>query len=95
MKFVLNAQNQELYKYLYRNDVCGALLADLSKAFDCLPDFLLIAKLHAYGFDKNPTENSIGYLIRQKQKIKINKMFNNWENIQQWTTRPNTGSATL
>ena len=50
-----------------------------------MPDFLLIAKLHAYGFDKNPTENSIGYLIRQKQKIKINKMFNNWENIQQWT----------
>ena len=29
----------------------GALVADLSKAFDCLHHELLIAKVDAYGFD--------------------------------------------
>ena len=28
----------------------GALLTDLSNAFDCLPNELLIVKLHAYDF---------------------------------------------
>ena len=30
----------------------GALMNDLSKAFDCLSQELLIAKLDAYSFDK-------------------------------------------
>ena len=33
------------------NKVCAAVLNDLSKAYDCLFHDLLIAKLHAFGFD--------------------------------------------
>ena len=68
-------------KYLDSNGECGALLTDLSKAFDCLPHSLLIAKLHAYGFDKTSTEYLKDYLSHRKQKIKINKTFSNWRNI--------------
>ena len=37
-------------------------MMDLSKAFDCLPHDLLIAKLAAYGFDHNAIELINSYL---------------------------------
>ena len=68
-------------KCLNSNGACGVLLANLSKSFDCLPHSLLIAKRHAYGFDKTSTEYLKDYLSHWKQKLKINETFSNWTNI--------------
>ena len=46
----LLAMLEKWKKVVDTKKVLGALLADLSKAFDCLPDDLIIAKLSAYGF---------------------------------------------
>ena len=45
------AMIKECLKFLDIGGHAGALLTDLSKAFDCIGQKLLIAKLHAYVFD--------------------------------------------
>ena len=57
-------------KCLDSNGACGALLTDLSKAFDCFSHSLLIAKLDAYGFGKTSTEYLKDYMSHRKQKDK-------------------------
>ena len=61
-----------------KKKICGALLTDLSKAFDCLPHDLLIAKLHAYGFEKSSFELVNSYLSDGKQRIKIENTYSAW-----------------
>ena len=45
---------------------------DLSKAFDCIPHDLLVAKLHAYGLSEDTVTFIYLYLKRRKQGVKIN-----------------------
>ena len=61
--------------------IAGALLTDLSKAFDCLNHDLLIAKIHAYGFDKLSFHHIYSYLSGRKQRTKVNSSFSKWINI--------------
>ena len=68
-------------KALDERNLAGALLTDLSKAFDCLNHELLIAKLEAYGFDDTSLEFIYSYLLDRKQRTKINNSFSTWSDI--------------
>ena len=57
---------------LDNNKWVGSVLMDLSKAFDCVPHDLLIAKMHAYGFDYDTLVLFLSYLKNRKQGVKVN-----------------------
>ena len=61
----------------------GALLMDLSKAFDTLDHELLIAKLSAYGFNNESLKLIRSYLTNRWQRTKINKSFSKWTELLQ------------
>ena len=61
--------------------VFGALLTDLSKAFDCLSHDFLIAKLNAYGFSMTALRLVQNYLSNCMQTTKINPEYSSWGEI--------------
>ena len=57
----------EEWKSKLDNDfLVGSVFMDLSKAFDSIPHELIIAKLHAYGFDENALVLIHSYLKKAK-----------------------------
>ena len=59
----------------------GVVLMDLSKTFDTINQELLLAKLNAYGFDKNSLETMRNYLSNCWQRTKINATFSSWSEL--------------
>ena len=55
-------------------------MTDLCKAFDTNHP-LLLAKLHGYGFSKQPSAINCSYLSNRKQRIKINIVFSSWKDL--------------
>ena len=68
-------------KSLDNKGLAGAVLMDLSKAFDTINHELLIAKLSAYGFDKSALAILLDYLSDRWQRTKIDTSFSNWSEL--------------
>ena len=68
-------------KAIDKGEMFGALLTDLSKAFDCISHELLIAKLHAYGLGLDSVRYIFDYLNNRKQRTKINQNYSSWSDI--------------
>ena len=62
------------------NLVCS-VATDLSKAFDCMPHGLLIAKLHAYGFSNSACDFVVSYLSNRMQRVKTMGAKSEWTTI--------------
>ena len=60
---------EEWREKLDKNFVVGAVLMDLSKAFDCISHDLIIAKLAAYGIERKTLRLIYSYLKGRKQCV--------------------------
>ena len=72
---------EEWIKNLDDNLVVGALLTDLFKAFDCIPQDLLIAKLAAYDLSEEALMYILSCLSNSMQCVRINDTYSESENI--------------
>ena len=54
---------------------------DLSKAYECLPHDLLIAKLVAYGFEDSATSLISDYISKRYQRVKKGSVFSSYLEI--------------
>ena len=72
---------QKWQEELDSSRIVGTVLMDLSKAYDCLPHDLIIAKLEAYGLDTNSLRFIFDYLSSRKQRTKIRSAYSNWSKV--------------
>ena len=69
---------RESREYLDKDFVIGA---DLSKAFDCIPHDILIAKLEAYGLGEKALSYIYSYLTNRNHCVRINDKKSNFQKI--------------
>ena len=80
-QYALLAMIEKWKMSLDNNGLAGGILMDLSKAFDTINHQLLIAKLYAYGFNKDALELISNYLSDRWQRTKINTSFSSWSEV--------------
>ena len=72
---------EKLKRSLDSQGIGAALLIDLSKTFDCLNHNLMIAKLHAHGFDESSLKFISSYLVGRNQRTRIGNSYSSWTDI--------------
>ena len=81
MQYALIAVIEKMKRSLDSHGYSEALCINLSKAFDTMNHDLLIAKLHAYGFDKVSLKLIQSYLSQRWHRTKINTSFSTWKEL--------------
>ena len=80
-QYALLSMIEKWKKSLDNRGLAGGILMDLSKAFDTIDHESLIAKLHAYGFNKSALELIHNYLTNRWHRTKINLSFSPWAEL--------------
>ena len=78
-------------KALDTHEYVAAILMDLSKAFDCLPDDVLLAKLQAYGVSPDAFALTDGYFSDRSQQIRMGSYVSGWKKVRP-SVRPSVQS---
>ena len=65
-------------KALDNHESVAAILMGLSKAFDCLPHGLLIAKLRAYGLSEEAVELLESFPSDRSQQVRLGTFTSTW-----------------
>ncbi len=66
---------------LDENKFVGTVLMDISKAFDCIPHGLIIAKIKAYTLNNHACESMASYLSDRYQRVKIANQKSYWMSL--------------
>ena len=74
----LLALTEKFKKAIKEHQSAGAILMDLSKAFDCMQHKLLIAKFKTYGLEDLSIQLVTSYLEGRKQRVRVGNERSEW-----------------
>ena len=82
-QFALIKLIEKWKKSIDEHGYAGAIITDLSKAFDTINHELMVAKLNSYGFDRSALLMISGYLKNRWHKTRINASYSSWKELLQ------------